>query len=593
MFTMTTRRLGYAAPALLGFTMLGTGCAALLGLDEFREGSATGTSTSSGNGGTSGTGGSAGTEGVTSASSTTSTAGTGGSSVMCQPQTQTACASGLPGACSAGMQMCLPDGTGYMACVPNVTPNSVPEDCKKPGDEDCDGVACSDAVWSFLAGDPNNELPKAIAVDMTGNIFVTGTFDGTMKLLKKADNTSITLNTAGARDIFLAKFDPAGDVVWAKSFGDPTDNDLGNAVAVDAMGNVYLGGGFGGTADFGGGVLTASSDVDIFVAKFDAAGAPLWSRRFGSSGGISGYNEATALAIDPNGDVVVGGTLHGKVTFDATSLPTTLGADVFVTKLAGATGAVVWAKQFKEQSGTTNVDSTLQRLALDSTGNVFIAGQFQGNIFFTAFPGKLTTSGGGGDWDAFVAKLDTNGNASWGEAFGTAIDYDIAADVAVDSASNVVVTGYVSGDTNFGGGVVSAPVGGARHAFLLKYTNIGGVVNAKIFPVISGISLTVDAADAIYLTGALVASGDLGGGALPFGGGTDMFLAKFDANLAHVWSKSFGATGAQAASAVRYDKATMSVVLTGFDSGNIDFGAGVLTGMSTTTFDMALAKFQP
>jgi hypothetical protein len=586
MFSMTIKRLGFRTLPLLGLTILGTGCAALLGLDEFSEGSDTSSSASSSSGGTSGTGGSEGT------SSTSGIGGTGGGPI-CEPATQTVCESGLPGACAAGMQTCLPDGMSYTTCVPNVAPSSAAEDCTKIGDEDCDGIACSDCVWSFLAGDANTELPRAMAIDPAGNTYVTGTFDGTLKLLDKSSNTSVTLNTAGNRDIFLAKFSPKGDVLWAKSFGDPTDIDLGNAVAVDAAGNVFIAGGFSGTADFGGGVLTASSTADIFVAKFDPTGGPLWSKRFGSSGGVAGYDQASAIAVDPNGDVVLGGTLVGKVTFDGTMLPTTVGSDVFVAKLAGKTGAVVWVKQFKEQSGTTNVDQSLERLATDSSGNIFLAGQFQGNIFFTAFPGKLTTTGGGGDWDAFVAKLDTNGNASWGQAFGSSIDFDDAVDIAVDSVSDVVVTGYVSGDTNFGGGVVSAPVGGVRHGFLVKYTNIGGVVKGKILPVSRGYSIDVGPADDIYVAGTLSATGDLGGGALPFGGGTDTFLARFDANLGHGWSKSFGDNGTQVPSAVRYDESTKNVVLAGYDSGNVDFGTGLLTGKSATTYDLALAKFQP
>jgi hypothetical protein len=581
---MTTKRLGFRTLPLLGFTILGTGCAALLGLDQFSEGSTTSTSASSGSGGAGGVGG------------MTDTSGTGGTPV-CQPDTQMACESGLPGACAAGTQTCKPDGTGYTICVPTVAPSSAAEDCKKIGDEDCDGVACSDAVWSFLAGDANDELPKAMTVDAAGNVFVTGVFSGTLKFLDKINQTSVVLNTGGGRDTFLAKFSAKGDVIWAKSFGDAMDSPGASAVAVDTAGAVYIAGGFSGTVNYGSGMLTASGSADAFVAKFDAAGTPQWSKRFGAaSGNFSNY--AVAMSVDVNGDVVVGGVMSGTVTFGVTMFSATAGFDVFVTKLAGAMGTVVWAKRFKENVGSLYNNQFLDCLTTDSTGNIFLAGRFEADILFggTALPALVDAAGSPTDsnlfYDAFVAKLDTKGTASWARSIATA-NIDEATGIAVDGSGNVLVTGQVGGGSiDFGGGLVSGP-GKPYNGFLAKYTNVGGYVNAKILPVNRGVSLDADGADNIYLTGTLAESGDLGGGALPFVGIRDIFLAKFDASFGHLWSKSFGDAKDQAPTATRYDKATKTVLLSGTVSGSIDFGTGSLTGMSTTSSDMALAKFQP
>ena len=581
---MTTRRLGFCALQLLGLSIFGSGCASLLGLDEFSEGSTTGTPTSSSTGGAGGMMG---------------TGGTGGAQV-CEPATQTACKSGLPGACAAGMQTCKPDGAGYATCIPSVAPSSAPEDCKKIGDENCDGVACSDAVWSFLAGDANTENPRAIAIDATGNIFVTGGFSGTMKLLNETNKTSVVLNTAGSSDTFLAKFSPKGDVIWAKSFGNAVDSPGSEAVAVDAAGNVYIAGGFSGKADYGSGMLMASGNVDAFVAKFDAAGAPQWSKRFGTSSGTAS-NSATTLAVDKGGDVVVGGAMSGQVTFGATTLTVTAGLDVFVTKLTGAMGTVVWAKQFKEKTGSQHNNQLLDRLTTDSTGNIFLVGRFEADIFFvgSTLPGKIEAAGSPTDsnlfYDAFVAKLDSAGTASWAKSIATTL-FDAATDIAVDGSGNILVTGQVGGGSaDFGGGVVTGPGGSSKlyNGFIVKYSNIGTHVSSRILPVNQGVSLDSDSDDNVYLTGVLTEASDLGGGALPLGGGGDIFLAKLDANLGHLWSKGFGDSSNQDPSMTRYDRSTKTVLLAGIVKGSIDLGTGLLTGMSTTTYDMALAKFQP
>lgn len=512
--------------------------------------------------------------------------GTGGAP-SCQQNETMACDTGLKGACSPGKATCNANGSSYGSCVPDVAPNAMPEDCTKVGDENCDGVACSDCVWSFLAGDGNNVFPTAVAIDASGNIFVTGGFTGTLKFLNKSNNTSVVLNSAGSSSTLLAKFNPSGEVLWAKAFGDIDSGAFTESLAIDAAGDVLIAGQSYGAADFGSGAFTALGAAAAYVAKFDATGVPQWSRQLGSSGN-GNPTDATTVAVDSNGDVVLGGWLNGTMTIGAIKFPTALGYDVFVAKLAGPTGAVTWAKQFKEESGTTNVDQFLGSLTTDSSNNIFMTGFFSGTILLNTI---LSTIGGGADQDVFVAKLDPKGTPAWSVAFGT-MSNDAPKDIAVDGSGNVLVTGTVGGSTNFGGGLVSISGNAIQNAFIVEYTNASAYVNAKIFPADSGVGLDTDEADDIYLSGVTTRLIDLGGGPLPYGGGKDMFLVKLDANLAHLWSKDFGDAKNQFSQALRYDTSSKSVILLGAVNGNIDFGTGSLTAVPMNG-NLSLAKFQP
>jgi hypothetical protein len=506
----------------------------------------------------------------------------------CQAGTTLPCASGLPGVCAAGTQTCTSDGTGYAACVASVMPSAMAEDCKAIGDEDCDGVACSECEWSFLVGNAQDQDPTSIAVDSAGNILVAGSFydlagGGTVTLLNKANNTSVLLTNAGLTDLFLAKFSPKGDVLWAKSFGDATFNAGSIYVAVDANDNVGIAGGVSGTVDFGTGpVASVGGGTDIFAVKYDPQGAQLWTKRFGPG---TSTNHAESIAFDTAGNMLIGGAFSGPLTVGATMLPGVSGQDAFVIKLAGTTGTVTWAKQYTESSGQPTGIQVVHALTTDSANDVYITGEFTGSIFLSS---NHTAVG----YDGFLAKLaGSTGAVLWDRVISSA-GADQGRDLAVDSSDSVLVTGQIRGDCNFGGGLVAAPAG--AHPFLAKYTKLGAYLNAKTFPSSSGGSgsaVTTDLKDNVYLTGQMTTNLDLGGGLLTGAGSIDIFLGKFDSNLNPIWSKNFGDGGLQAPLALRYDKVSNRLVLTGEINSTVNFGTGALT--SAGAADIGLAKFQP
>lgn len=541
-------------------------------------------------------------DGGTGAGGDATTTGTGGA-LACVPGTAMSCYSGKDGEqgtgqCKAGTKTCNANGTLYESCIGEVLPGT--ESCALPGDEDCDGIACSDCDWSFLAGDVNDQAPIGMAIDSSGNIVVVGYFSGTLKLQDKAKGTSVTLNAAGTNNYFVSKFDTNGDVLWAKGFGGVGGSGLSLVTAVYSNGDIGIAGGLSASTSFGGKPLSVIGFRDIFVVKLDSAGNHIWSKNFGTQFSIA---EATSLAFDSTGNLVVGGKSINNITIGSKSFAGSGYYDAFILMMTGDTGDVAWVNQYKEKSSQSNGDQSITQLTTDTSGIIYAGGTFSGSICLKGGASDCAnTAGGGKDTDLFVAKLDNSGFVSWGRIIGTAKN-DAATNIAVDSSGNITITGTMGASFDFGGGSQNV-TGSGQHAFLAKYSNTGTYLNARIFessggsaPSSVGVGLATDAADNVYLAGNMVENLIVGGDILVNGGpastSTDIFLSKFDVMLNPLWSKSFGDSKHQYVTALRYDSLGKRMVLAGQVAGNVNFGTAELAGMSQVTTDLALAKFQP
>jgi hypothetical protein len=184
--------------------------------------------------------------------------------------------------------------------------------------------------WIRAFGGAGSEEGLAVAaVPSTTHFVVAGTFDLDLDVAGSARVAS-----KGGRDIFVARLDGSGAVVWLDTFGG-TDNDTVRAVTVDAAGNVFLAGSFASPViDFGGGGLKNADTLgvgstDVFVAWLDGTGQYVYSTRFGGPA-----NEAVAgLALDAVGHLLVTGSLQGTVDFGGTPLRSPGSSAAFVTQL--------------------------------------------------------------------------------------------------------------------------------------------------------------------------------------------------------------------------------------------------------------------
>ena len=353
--------------------------------------------------------------------------------------------------------------------------------------------------WVRQFGTGGHDSAYEIAPDSSGNVYVTGYTYGIFP-----GQTS-----AGYRDVFIAKYDGAGNQIWLRQFG-TSSWDLVYEMALDSSGNVYVAGNTYGI--FPG--QTSAGYYDAFIAKYDGAGNQIWLRQFGTSHG----DFARRIALDSSGNVYVsGGTCGG--TFPG---QTSAGDDdAFIAKYDGA-GNQIWLKQF----GTSHLDYS-SAMALDSSGNIYVSGGTYGT-----FPGQTYNQGG---YDVYVAKYDGTGNQLWLRQFGSS-SHEIAHSIALDSSGNAYMTGYTASTLP---GQTSA---GSYDAFVAKYDGAGNQLWLRQFGSSSldhGNEIAMDSSENVYVVGQTR-------GALPgetSEGGRDVFVAKYDGDGNQLWLKQFGTSG--------------------------------------------------
>jgi hypothetical protein len=333
--------------------------------------------------------------------------------------------------------------------------------------------------WAVKAGGSNYDYGEGIAVDSSGNVYVTGGFGGTATF----GSTSLT-SSEYRDDIFVAKLSNIGAWQWAVKAGGSSD-DRGRGIAVDSSGNAYVTGYFAETATFGSTNLTSSGDVDIFVAELSSSGAWKWAVKAGGSSSDFGHG----IAVDSSGNAYVTGFFEGTASFGSTSLSSNGNEDIFVAKLSSS-GAWQWVRKAGSSSG-----DFAHGIAVDSSGNAYVTGSFQATVIFGST--SLTTSGG---YDIFVAKLSSNGAWLWAVKAGGSY-YDSGDGIAVDSSGNAYITGYFDGTATFGSTSLSS---GNADIFVAELSSSGAwkwAVKAGGSSDDRGRGIAVDSSGNAYVTG--------------------------------------------------------------------------------------------
>ena len=254
-------------------------------------------------------------------------------------------------------------------------------------------------IWAKSMGDTIYDHGISITTDVSGNVYSTGVFQGTVDFDPGAG--SYILNSNGSSDIFIQKLDSNGNFIWAKSMGS-TEYDAGFSVTTDASGNVYTTGRFQNIVDFDPGPgtfnLTSNGDHDIFIQKLDPNGNLLWARSMGGTGSERG----NSITTDALGNVYTTGWFQNTVDFDPGSgvfnLTSNGSYDIFIQKL-DANGNFIWAINM----GGTSADLG-NSITTDASGNVYTTGEFQDTVDFDPGAGtfNLTTNWGN---DIFIQKL--------------------------------------------------------------------------------------------------------------------------------------------------------------------------------------------
>jgi len=443
-------------------------------------------------------------------------------------------------------------------------------------------------AWAKQIGGPNGyQTGNSIAVDDSGNVYVTGSFKGTVDFDPGLGIYNLT--SVGVNNTFVAKLDSAGNLKWVKQIG--AENSY--SIVLDGKGGVYTTGNFIGTADFDPGVgtyyLTTNIGAqDIFISKLDASGSFVWVKQ------MLGYNGVPySLTLDKKGNIYSTGGFQGTVDFDPG--PNTYNLicgiacyDVYVSKL-DSLGDFIWAKQV----GGKFCDLG-KSISVDTFENVYLTGEFEDTVDFDPGVGVvnlIAVPNNNGMFfiynDLFVLKLDSLGDFDWVKQIGSR-QSESANGIVVAPSGNIYCTGVFSDTIDFDSGVGVFNIIGRSDIFILKLNPLGHFVWVKSmtggggnYYQIGGNVFVLDSNENIYTTGifdAHFADYDPGIGTYiftnkgPFGQTSwDIFVSKLDSSGSFVWAKQIGGVS---------DEKSLSITLD--DLGNV-YTIGFF--FDTTDFD--------
>ena len=407
--------------------------------------------------------------------------------------------------------------------------------------------------WAYSFGDPSlssNDRARLIESDNSGNIYVAGNFNGTVDF-DPGPGTANATSLAGSSDIFILKMDSTGALKWVRTLESATSDELPRALAIDALGNVYLNGVFESTVDFdpGSGMASATatnSFGDAFILKLNQSGNYQWSKIIAGTG----TEDPFGIAVDQNQNVVTVGEFKGTTDFDPGSGTASATApnptaspflpSYFVQKL-DANGDYLWAYSFLGTSRGSSVQT-------DATGDIYVTGHFNDSLDFD--PGASTqyqyaNTGS----SSFVHKLTANGGLDWVRTFGNTSE---GVDITLDPAGNILSMGSYGNTSDFDPGVGVFNLPGSGDIYIQKLDPGGSflwatAIGANQVGANTPIAIGSDQYGNVYSTGHFQGTEDLDPGAGTFtrtasGGDGDTYIQKLDVNGNFVWATTIAGT---------------------------------------------------
>ena len=376
-------------------------------------------------------------------------------------------------------------------------------------------------MWIKQLGSPGNDFSDGIAIDANHNLFISGTTDGSL------GNTN-----AGNSDIWVAKYDSQGNLLWNQQFGTP-DLERFQGVATDLNGDVYISGSTLRTVE---GSFTIDSDA--WIAKYDSQGNLLWNQQLGSP---SGSETSTGVATSLNGDLYISGSTRGT---------------------PGGGGSSAWLIKYDSQGNLlSNQQLELSGaevsagLAIDNSGSIYLSGVTDGALNSDGTDETVNDT----DSDALLAKYDSQGNLLWTQKLGSS-EYDYSQAVTTDSSGNVYITGGTNGNIN-------GANAGLNDAWVAKYDSQGNLLWKRQLGTAGNDSsedVAVDDSGNVYISGA---TNDILGEANV--GGSDAWVAKYDSQGNLLWTEQFGAPEDDYSQGVVLDNSN-NLYLSGYTEGTLD-----------------------
>ena len=329
-----------------------------------------------------------------------------------------------------------------------------------------------DVIWGKTIGGSGEDIAEDIAIDDSGYVYITGTFQGTVDFDPGAgvDNYTAPSNS----NQFILKMDTAGNYVWNKTIVGPYAGS-NHTITVDHDHNILVAGWFStGTMDFDPSAsifnLPYTSGADMSVLKLDYNGDFVWAKAVG--GDI--HQIPTDITTDTLNNVFITGNYMETVDFDpgiGTDIHTSVGGrDIFLLKL-NELGDFQWVHTMGG-----SLDDYGSAVQTDVAGNVYFTGDFKGTVDF-GVPGNPMplTSPSGGSQDMFIQRLNPNGIPYWVKQIGGSAA-ERPKEIKIDNSNNIIIGGSFQGTTDFdpGAGIAQSTVFNPDDdVFILKLDSIG------------------------------------------------------------------------------------------------------------------------
>ncbi len=433
-------------------------------------------------------------------------------------------------------------------------------------------------AWTVAGGSPGIDEGKGVTTDNFKNVYVVGSFTGTVDFDPGAGVNTLTASGTGSG--YLVKYDASGNYQWVLQISGSVGAS-GSSICSDTANNVYIIGeinGVSGDFDPGAGAttITSAGQTDVYIAKYTGAGQFVWVQQFGGTS-----NEyARKIKAGKNDELVVTCNFQGTVDFDpgpGTNIVTSAGSsDVFIARLY-TNGVLDWVRIIGNSGGNEGPG-----IGIDEYGGIYSAGGFSGTLDTdpdTATTNFLTALGTASD--AVLIKLDSNGIFQWSKNLGSN-SAALINDVQPDGDNNIYLTGWFSGFVDFdpSAGLDTMINISGIDVFLWKMTYSGNHVWARragnsLPDFYDGRSVKIDGNGNPYALGIFEGSADFDPG---IGIRNESSLGDFDIFVwslsstdgAYLFSKSVGGAGKEVSPDLHMDDAN-NIYFTGFFTGQVDF----------------------
>ncbi|MFC2113994.1 immunoglobulin domain-containing protein [Bacteroidota bacterium] len=285
-------------------------------------------------------------------------------------------------------------------------------------------------IWINSAKGSIKYATYDIDIDSDNNLYVLGSMNST------ATFGGISLTTNGSNDVFIAKYNNSGELIWAKNYGGPNYDDV-KKLSVDGSNNITIIGGFYDNTNFGNNTVYARGTMDICIAKLDSSGTLIWLQSFGGKG----IDAGAGIVCDKDDNIYATGSFADSCLIGNNTLVAQGQSDVFTAKF-DANGNCIWAKQ------SVGVYANYPRdICTDGKTNIYVTGAFGQTATFGSH--SLTGAGSVPNTDVFIVKYDSSGDCKMAVKAGGA-SHEQSYGIYANNLGEVFVGGVFHQNTTFG-----------------------------------------------------------------------------------------------------------------------------------------------